>query len=173
MPSNYASSLVALANYLDVSPATLQKWELMAGFPIKGPDGFHVESVARWAVNNAEIKKNMRNKVSASTGLESSLVVDDLEDDFSSVSGSPNLERYRKARAEQEELKLAVQKNELVKLADYIQAEATRYAIFKRSLEGLTNSLPPRLQNLTPDEMRKELQRSFDELLKSLQREIQ
>jgi hypothetical protein len=173
MPKNYASSLQGLSQLLNVCTATIQKWATMDGFPSKNDTGYNPDEVASWVVNNKAIKPFLRNKVSDAMGIESQLE-DDIEQEFASNSntGSPSLERYRAARAAQEELKLAVQRKELVKLDEYVQAEAARYAQFKTNLEQLTFVLPPRLENLNQNEIMKELQTQFDQLLLKLQREI-
>ena len=51
--------------------------------------------------------------------------------------GSDGLERYRLARAQQEEIKLAEARGQVVKLADFYEASAAVLAPFKRFAEHL------------------------------------
>ena len=166
------TSKEVLASKLGVSTSTLNKWEYLNGFPTPTPNGHDVDLVATWAVNSPDIKRHTRLKVTKLTGIESSSEeLDDLDNNLDAGS-SPNLERFRLARAKLAELQLAREAGELVKYDTYIEEEAARFNIFKKSLEQLSRALPPRLCNLSNAEMEVELRNSFDNLLKNLQREI-
>ena len=169
--ANYVSGKVQLAARVGVSNQTLLKWEMDEGFPKVTSEGYDVDAVANWVVNNPDIKSNTRLKVTKATGINSELKEEDLNLDVEEGS-SPALERFRLARAKLAELELAQKSGELVLLKEYAEGEAARFSLFKSKLETLTHTLPPRIQNMTYEEVRAELQRTFDELLRELQRDV-
>jgi len=113
-------SKTALRRMLRISDKTLGDW-IARGMPVR-PDGtFDFVEVARWRIHEAIDAASRKQK------------------------GSDGEDRYRKAKAEIEEMKLASMRGELVPRDDVEAANVAKVLAVKRALLALPKQLAPAL----------------------------
>ena len=159
------NSKLSLSRALGISIQTLNTYERTQGEIPKCNGEYELDTVIFWFSQHPHLTLRVKTAIEKKTGKQ-------IEVDLEENEPSEWLEEKRKWEARRSELAFKKEAKELVVLSEYLEGEATRYSLFKKSLEQLTYSLPPRLENLTNEEMKKELQRQFDELLKQLQRDL-
>ena len=121
-------STAQLARLLDVSVYTIRGWAREEGLPRLRPGVFRLGEALRW----------WRERVSKR-------------------SDKAELERwtaeYRKAKAQLAQMKLEVERGELIPRAEIAKLWAMRAAEVKAGLMQLVRKLPPRLEGLEKEEM--------------------
>lgn len=117
-PKLRTARVVEMAEFAGVSEQALRKWMTIPGFPAS-PDG----SVCLWEL--AVWRHNYEHGSMDDDGP-------DLPD-----GGSPSLERWRAARASQEELKLAEMRGQLVSIDRVREASNRNAAMWRGCIEQL------------------------------------
>lgn len=168
--SKKVSSKYQLARLLNISQPTVAALLNVDGCPQQVEGYYDVDMVAQWAMQSPDVSHQLKQKCADYLGID--LELDPLMSDKTSDGDSPAQERYRLARAKREELKLAQELKELVKLSDYLEDERKRYSIVKQQLLTLPVVLPIRLETLSAKEIAEELDLAVNNLLIKLKRDL-
>lgn len=157
-------TLTELATRLSVSPKTISRWRQWEGFPEKVDGAWDSAEVRRWQVRAVE-KRAAQRRLNQSRGTRASVIdAEDLEEDdedddleqavlsFDAEQRKWDLE-YRKARAQNEQLRNAKLRGELVEKSEVAQQFAARTHEVTSKLEGLGRKLAPQLFGLSAREI--------------------
>jgi len=138
---------------LDVSRQALTKWQ-EEGFP-KTEDGL---------VDSLDVIKYLRKKIVEQREEETAM----------SGSDSPNLERYRAARASMEEMNVAERKGELLQAKEVQRYWKTVLANVWGQVQRFRDNLPPLLINKTGSQIREviieETERAGKQIVEELEK---
>lgn len=170
--SNFCRRLEDVAAALGLqSPGTIRRWRDVLGCPlVKTKQGYNLDEIRAWARANVRMK------------LDSPLHDDEPAGDPGTDDGEPDdvvgvpieelRKRYilaqtrdRERSAELRELKLALQRGELVPLEEIKSRDIARIAAVRSGLLTLPRRLAQELAGLTPAQLEAALTKQFRALL--------
>lgn len=154
-------TLSDLANRLGVTARTLSRWRReWGGFPEASPDGWSLEEVRRWHAGKQR-ERLARKRTSHRRAARAPVPDAEVEGVGELEQASLDLDteqkrwatKYRRAKAEQEELRLEQLRGSLIPRAEVESMFAARVHEIAAKLDGLGRSLAPQLAGLTPREI--------------------
>jgi phage terminase Nu1 subunit (DNA packaging protein) len=137
-----AMNATQLAGALARTRQTIHLW-VRQGLPRNPDKSFSLPAVISWLVERER----------------------DALADQGSPNDSPQLERWRAARAELAELELALRKDQLVTVDHVLDAWCHRHDMVAAALISLVDRLPPMLVGLDQIEMREQIEHEVDTIL--------
>lgn len=156
-------TLTELATRLSVSPKTISRWRQWEGFPEKVDGAWDSAEVRRWHARAVETRAAQR-RLNQSRSRRAPVVKGETEDEeeeddleqavlgFDAEQRKWDME-YRKARAQNEMLRNAKLRGELVEKSEVAKMLSLRTQEFLSKLDPLGRKLAPQVFGLNPREI--------------------